>query len=211
QEREAEFEESVAKGDAPVVPGEVEGEAAPAAKKTVETVKAAERIMEALELHREELRKMEEHKYACEGAGKQPARYVLDVIKAVRSSELEVSLLVLPFPYVPELLQLFSSYIHQGLEVELVCRCLFFLLKIHFGQITSNQMLLSVIDDLHSVTVSKVCEIRDVMGFNSAALQFLQRQIESQENVTFFAEATGRLEEKKKRRRKRERAVLTIA
>ncbi|XP_004081424.1 WD repeat-containing protein 3 [Oryzias latipes] len=227
-EREAEFEESVAKGDAPVVPGEVEGEAAPAAKKTVETVKAAERIMEALELHREELRKMEEHKYACEGAGKQlpppkpnpvlvafgnvsPARYVLDVIKAVRSSELEVSLLVLPFPYVPELLQLFSSYIHQGLEVELVCRCLFFLLKIHFGQITSNQMLLSVIDDLHSVTVSKVCEIRDVMGFNSAALQFLQRQIESQENVTFFAEATGRLEEKKKRRRKRERAVLTIA
>uniref|UniRef100_A0A3P9LKL7 WD repeat-containing protein 3 n=1 Tax=Oryzias latipes TaxID=8090 RepID=A0A3P9LKL7_ORYLA len=227
-EREAEFEESVAKGDAPVVPGEVEGEAAPAAKKTVETVKAAERIMEALELYREELRKTEEHKYACESAGKQlpppkpnpvlvafgnvsPARYVLDVIKAVRSSELEVSLLVLPFPYVPELLQLFSSYIHQGLEVELVCRCLFFLLKIHFGQITSNQMLLSVIDDLRSVTVSKVCEIRDVMGFNSAALQFLQRQIESQENVTFFAEATGRLEEKKKRRRKRERAVLTIA
>lgn len=27
--------------------------------------------MEALELHREELRKTEEHKYACEGAGKQ--------------------------------------------------------------------------------------------------------------------------------------------
>uniref|UniRef100_A0A3B3CFR4 WD repeat domain 3 n=1 Tax=Oryzias melastigma TaxID=30732 RepID=A0A3B3CFR4_ORYME len=227
-EREAEFEESMAKGDAPVVPGEVEGEAAPAGKKTVETVKAAERIMEALELYKEELRKMEEHKYACESAGKElpppkpnpilvafgnvsPARYVLDVIKAVRSSELEVSLLVLPFPYVPELLKLFSGYIHQGLEVELVCRCLFFLLKIHFGQITSNQMLLSIIDDLRSITVSKVCEIRDVMGFNSAALQFLQREIESKENVTFFAEATGRLEEKKKRRRKRERAVLTIA
>uniref|UniRef100_A0A8C8DH36 Small-subunit processome Utp12 domain-containing protein n=1 Tax=Oryzias sinensis TaxID=183150 RepID=A0A8C8DH36_9TELE len=226
QEREAEFEESVAKGDAPVVPGEVEGEAAPAAKKTVETVKAAERIMEALELHREELRKMEEHRYACESAGKQVGYsnitchigtyqqlscFNLTAENWVLFFELEVSLLVLPFPYVPELLQLFSGYIHQGLEVELVCRCLFFLLKIHFGQITSNQMLLSVIDDLRSVTVSKVCEIRDVMGFNSAALQFLQRQIESQENVTFFAEATGRLEEKKKRRRKRERAVLTIA
>lgn len=45
------------------------------------------------------------------------------------TSELEVSLLVLPFPYVPELLKLFNSYIQQGLEVELVCRCLFFLLK----------------------------------------------------------------------------------
>lgn len=47
----------------------------------------------------------------------------------VMISELEVSLLVLPFPYVPELLTLFNSYIQQGLEVELVCRCLFFLLK----------------------------------------------------------------------------------
>uniref|UniRef100_A0A3Q3E665 WD repeat-containing protein 3 n=1 Tax=Hippocampus comes TaxID=109280 RepID=A0A3Q3E665_HIPCM len=145
-EREAEFEESLAKGDAPVVPGETPGEAAPAGKKTVETVKAAERIMEALELLRGENRKMEEHKYACERAGKElalpepnpilvafgniaPSRYVLDVIKKVRSSELEVSLLVLPFPYVPELLELFNDFIRQGLEVELVCRCLFFLLK----------------------------------------------------------------------------------
>ncbi|XP_028992625.1 WD repeat-containing protein 3 [Betta splendens] len=226
--REAEYEESMAKGDIPVVPGETQGEAAPAGKKTVETVKAAERIMEALELYKEETMKMEEHKYACENAGKElpppkanpilvafgnvsPSCYVLDVIKKVRSSELEVSLLVLPFPYVPELLKLFGSYIQQGLEVELVCRCLFFLLRIHFGQISSNQMLLSVIDELRTNTLAKVCEIRDVLGFNSAALQFLQREIESKEDVMFFAEATGRLKENKKRRRKRERAILTIA
>uniref|UniRef100_A0A3Q1BVC4 WD repeat-containing protein 3 n=1 Tax=Amphiprion ocellaris TaxID=80972 RepID=A0A3Q1BVC4_AMPOC len=201
-EREAEFEESMAKGDVPVVPGETQGEAAPAGKKTIETVKAAERIMEALEIYKAEARKMEDHKYACEHAGKElpppkpnpilvafnvtPSRYVLDVIKKVRSSELEVSLLVLPFPYIPELLQLFSSYIQQGLEVELVCRCLFFLLK------------------------CGGCRL-DVMGFNSAALQFLQREIESKEDVMFFADATGKLEEKKKKRRKRERAILTIA
>lgn len=227
-EREAEFEESLAKENMPVVPGETEGEAAPAGKKTVETVKAAERIMEALELYKEEGRKMEEHGYACERAGKElpppdpnpilvafgnvtPSRYVLDVIRKVRSSELEVSLLVLPFPYIPELLKLFNSFIRDGLEVELVCRCLFFLLRIHFGQISSNQMLLSVIDELRTNTLSKVREIRDVMGFNSAALQFLQREIESKEDVMFFAEATGQLKEKKRRRRKRERAVLTIA
>lgn len=227
-EREAEMEESMAKEDTPVVPGETQGEAAPAGKKTVETVKAAERIMEALELYREELRKMEEHVYACKHAGKElpppkpnmilvafgnisPAQYVLEVIKKVRSSELEISLLVLPFPYVPDLLKLFNGYIKQGLEVELVCRCLFFLLKIHFGQISSNQMLLSVIDELRTNTLSKVQEIRDMMGFNHAALLFLQREIESKEDVLFFADATGRLQEKKKRRRKRERAILTIA
>lgn len=226
-EREAEMEENLAKEDVPVVPGETQ-EVAPAGKKTVETVKAAERIMEALELYKEELRKMEEHKYACKHAGKElappkpnmilvafgnisPAQYVLEVIKKVRSSELEVSLLVLPFPYVPDLLKLCSSYIQQGLEVELVCRCLFFLLKIHFGQISSNQMMLSVIDELRTNTLSKVQEIRDMMGFNHAALLFLQREIESKEDVMFFADATGRLQEKKKRRRKRERAILTIA
>lgn len=52
---------------------------------------------------------------------------------------------------------------------------------------------------------------QDVMGFNSAALQFLQREIESKEDVMFFSEATGKVNEKKKRRRKRERAILTIA
>ncbi|TNN51301.1 WD repeat-containing protein 3 [Liparis tanakae] len=210
-EREAEFEESIGKEDAPVVPGETPGEAAPAAKKTIETVKAAERIMEALELYKEEDQKMEEHKYASMTAVNKPARYVLDVIKKVRSSELEVSLLVLPFPYVPQLLRLFNGYMQLGLEVELVCRCLFFLLKIHFGPISSNQMLLSVVDELRSHTLEKVQQIRDVMGFNSAALQFLQREIESKEDVMFFADATGQAAVKKRKRRKRERAILTIA
>uniref|UniRef100_A0A3P8VK69 WD repeat-containing protein 3 n=1 Tax=Cynoglossus semilaevis TaxID=244447 RepID=A0A3P8VK69_CYNSE len=211
-EREAEFEESFGKEDAPVVPGETQGEAAPAGKKTVETVKAAERIMEALELLKEERKKLEEHKYACRHLPLPKPNPILVAFGNISVRYyLEVSLLVLPFSYIPELLTLFSSYIHQGLEVELVCRCLFFLLKIHFGQISSNQMLLSVIDELRMNTLSKVKEIRNMMGFNSAAMQFLQRQIESKEDVMFFADATGRLQEKKKRRRKRERVVLTIA
>uniref|UniRef100_A0AAQ6AI10 Small-subunit processome Utp12 domain-containing protein n=1 Tax=Amphiprion ocellaris TaxID=80972 RepID=A0AAQ6AI10_AMPOC len=216
-EREAEFEESMAKGDVPVVSS--------AFRFGLQTFQLnAERIMEALEIYKAEARKMEDHKYACEHAGKETETklIVIFLLCSVHlthfflsflfaNSELEVSLLVLPFPYIPELLQLFSSYIQQGLEVELVCRCLFFLLKIHFGQISSNQMLLSVIDELRTNTLSKVREIRDVMGFNSAALQFLQREIESKEDVMFFADATGKLEEKKKKRRKRERAILTIA
>uniref|UniRef100_A0A673BCJ3 Small-subunit processome Utp12 domain-containing protein n=1 Tax=Sphaeramia orbicularis TaxID=375764 RepID=A0A673BCJ3_9TELE len=227
-EREAEVEESMAKGDVPVVPGETQGEAAPAGKKTVETVKAAERIMEVLELYREETRKMEEHKYACEKAGKElpppqsnpilvafgnvsPSRYVLDVIKKVRSSELEVSLLVLPFPYIPELLTLFNSYIQQGLEVELVCRCLFFLVSnIQWSRREQSLRVLSSLSLFLSDFISLLV-FQNMMGFNSAALQFLQREIESKEDVMFFADATGRLDEKKKKKRKRERAVLTIA
>ncbi|XP_038657917.1 WD repeat-containing protein 3 [Scyliorhinus canicula] len=224
--REAEFEESMGKGEERVVPGEKEGEAGLAGKKTIETIKAAERIMEAIVLYREETKKLEEYSHACKLAGKKlplptnpiltaygnisPSRYVLDVIRKVKSSEMEESLLVLPFSYIPDLLSLFNEYIQLSLEVELVCRCLFFLLRIHFGQITSNQMLLTVIDSLRKNTIGKIIDIKDVIGFNTAGLQFLQREIEAKEDVTFFADATERFKEKKRKRRIRDRAVLTV-
>ncbi|XP_048459068.1 WD repeat-containing protein 3 isoform X1 [Rhincodon typus] len=225
-QREAEFEESMAKGNEPLVPGEKEGEAGLAGKKTIETVKAAERIMEAVELYREESKKLAEYNQACEVAGKKlplstnpilaacgnisPSRYVLDVIRKVKSSEMEESLLVLPFSYIPDLLTLFNEYIQLSLEVELICRCLFFLLRIHFGQITSNQMLLTVIDSLRKNTIGKINEMKDVIGFNMAGLQLLQREIEAKEDVSFFADATERFQEKKRKRKKQERAILMV-
>ncbi|XP_030307169.1 WD repeat-containing protein 3 [Calypte anna] len=223
-QREAEYEESVAKEEQPVVAGETQGETGLAGKKTIETIKAAERIMEAIELYREEMAKLTEHKAICKAAGKEvpfpvnpilhaygnitPSAYVLEVFKKVKSSELEESLLVLPFSYVPDLLRLFNEYIHLGSDIELVCRALLFLLKIHFGQITSNHMLVTVIENLKKTTISRVSETRDVLGFNMAGLQYLKREIEAKDEVTFFADATDRFEEKKRKRKKKEKMVL---
>ncbi|NWI14038.1 WDR3 protein, partial [Crypturellus soui] len=224
-QREAEYEESVAKEEQPVVAGETQGETGLAGKKTIETIKAAERIMEAIELYREEMAKLKEHKAICKAAGKEvplpvnpilyaygnitPSAYVLEVFKKVKSSELEESLLVLPFSYVPDLLRLFSEHIHLGSEVELLCRALIFLLKIHFGHITSNHMLVSVIENLKKTTISRVSEARDVLGFNMAGLQYLKREIEARDEVTFFADAADRFEEKR-RKRKKEKMVLAV-
>ncbi|NWS86931.1 WDR3 protein, partial [Toxostoma redivivum] len=225
-QQEAEYEESVAKEEQPVVAGEMKGETGLAGKKTIETIKAAERIMEAIELYREETAKQKEHNAICKAAGKEvpfpvnpilhaygnitPSAYVLEVFKKVKSSELEESLLVLPFSYVPDLLRLFNEYIQQGSDVELLCRALLFLLKIHFGQITSNQMLVTVIENLKKTTISRVSEARDVLGFNMAGLQFLKREIEAKDEVTFFADATERFEEKKRKRKKKEKMVLAM-
>ncbi|NWU96663.1 WDR3 protein, partial [Upupa epops] len=225
-QREAEYEDSVAKEEQPVVAGETQGETGLAGKKTIETIKAAEQIMEAIELYREETAKLKEHEAICKAAGKEvpfpvnpilraygnitPSAYVLEVFKKVRSSELEESLLVLPFSYVPDLLKLFNEYIHLGSEVELLCRALLFLLKIHFGQITSNHMLVTVIEDLKKTTISRVSDARDVLGFNMAGLQYLKREIEAKDEVTFFADATDRFEEKKRKRKKKEKMVLAV-
>ncbi|MBZ3878248.1 WD repeat-containing protein 3 [Sciurus carolinensis] len=203
-QREAEYEESVAKEDQP----------------------AAERIMEAIELYREETAKMKEHQAICKAAGKEvplpinpilmaygnisPSFYVLEIFKGIKSSELEESLLVLPFSYVPDILKLFSEFIQMGSDVELLCRCLFFLLRIHFGQITSNQMLVPVIEKLKETTISKVRQVQDLIGFNMAGLDYLKRECEAKSEVMFFAEATSHLEEKKRKRKKREKLILTL-
>ncbi|XP_025031765.1 WD repeat-containing protein 3 isoform X1 [Python bivittatus] len=261
-QREIEYEDSIAKEDQPVVPGEIQGEAGLAGKKTIETIKAAERIMEAIELYREETTKLEEHKAICRAAGKEvpvpvnpilqaygnisPSAYVLDILKKVKSrkvwlcvlmvlkleialepgwaiccwiaipiillhdGELEESLLVLPFSYVPDLLMLFNQYLQLGLEVELLCRALLFLLRIHFGQITSNQLLVQVMENLKKTTISRVSQVRDVLGFNIAGLQFLKREVEARDEVTFFADATDRFEEKKRKRKKKQKMILAV-
>uniref|UniRef100_A0A452SDA4 WD repeat domain 3 n=1 Tax=Ursus americanus TaxID=9643 RepID=A0A452SDA4_URSAM len=218
-QREAEYEESVAKEDQPVVPGETQGDNYFTGKKTIETVKAAERIMEAVELYREETAKRKEHKAICKAAGKEVPLPVNPILMAygnisvsrasTSSSLLEESLLVLPFSYVPDILKLFNEFIQLGSDIELLCRCLFFLLRIHFGQITSNQMLVPVIEKLKETTISKVSQVRDVIGFNMAGLEYLKRECEAKSEVMFFADATSQLEEKKRKRKKREKLILT--
>uniref|UniRef100_A0A672U394 WD repeat-containing protein 3 n=1 Tax=Strigops habroptila TaxID=2489341 RepID=A0A672U394_STRHB len=192
-----------------VVAGETQGETGLAGKKTIETIKAAERIMEAIELYREEMAKLKEHKAICKAAGKEWLRLML-LSLCFLLSELEESLLVLPFSYVPDLLRLFNEYIHLGSEIELLCRALLFLLKIHFGQITGNHMLVTVIENLKKTTISRVSEARDVLGFNMAGLQYLKREIEAKDEVTFFADATDRFEEKRRKRKKKEKMILAV-
>ena len=75
-------------------------------------------------------------------------------------SELEESLLVMPFSYTTQLLPLLDEFIKHGWEVELSCRCLFFLLRIHHGQITSNQSLLPIVDRLRTNTEMMVENLR---------------------------------------------------
>ncbi|XP_046852421.1 WD repeat-containing protein 3-like [Xenia sp. Carnegie-2017] len=60
--REAAYEESAVTGVETIIPGEQDTEAVKAGKKTIETIKGAERIMEAIELYKEERQKELEHK-----------------------------------------------------------------------------------------------------------------------------------------------------
>ncbi|XP_060567358.1 WD repeat-containing protein 3-like [Ruditapes philippinarum] len=224
-EREKEFEDSVGQGGEAVVPGETNKETGLAGKKSVETVKAAEKIMEAIELYKEEKYKWSIYRLECQQSRTKkqepepnplmiafnvstPEKYVLMVIKKVKSSELEEALLVLPFQYVIGLLKLLEEFITNNWDIELMCRCLFFLLRVHHGQITACQELLPVVDRLRKITIEKLNSLRDCVGFNLTGLQFLQRDIEHSAETVFFMDATDRFKEKKKKKKKK--AILTI-
>ncbi|KAK7493105.1 hypothetical protein BaRGS_00015626 [Batillaria attramentaria] len=222
-EREKEYEESVAQGGEPVVAGETTTEVSLAGKKTIETVKAAERLIEAVEIYSEETRKEVEHAAQCKATGKElpppaphplmvahsatsPARFVLEIIKKIKSSELEEALLVLPFPTATELLSILEVLLNKGWETELTCRCLLFLLKIHHGQVTSTQVLLPVVDRLRTQATQRTDQLKDLVGFNLMGLQMLRLRMEERQEVKFFADATAKFREKKKKRK----AILTI-
>jgi len=208
EEREQEREEAdemsmIERGEKPI-PGEANEEVSHAGKQTMETVKAAERIMEAIELYKEETEKQKDdganydpHPILKAYQSSSPCRYVLDVLSKVKSSELEESLLVLPFSYVIDLLQLINEWLLKGWLIERVTRCMTFLLKIHHNQITTSPVLLKTLESLKEHTSLSVQLVRDQVGFNLAGLRFLQQQLELQ-NISFFEDATENFKKKVK-------------
>jgi U3 small nucleolar RNA-associated protein 12 len=131
--------------------------------------------------------------------------YLLEVMKRVKSSELEEALLVLPLSYVTTLLSVLNACVERGWETELCSRALLYLLRIHRGQITSSHTLLPVIDSLRHNIHSQTSLLKDRVGFNLAGLRFLQQQLEEKTSVLLFADASTT-----QRHKKRRRAVLTL-
>eukprot|EP00743_Colponemidia_sp_Colp-15_P004854 GILK01005231.1.p1 GENE.GILK01005231.1~~GILK01005231.1.p1 ORF type:complete len:974 (+),score=234.40 GILK01005231.1:60-2981(+) len=248
EEREKKMEERLEEGidkelGTPAI-GDKEGESALAGKKTVETVKAGERLMEALDVAMQEAIRWEEYerdvKRAVEaererqrvqpkakktkktgekgeidmlemsqqrGAEKDekavpmppvPApnalllglsveRYLLRALKAIRSGELEEALLVLPFAYVQKLFRFLNDILIQNLDIEMVARCVFFLLGVHQNQIVATNSLVPLIDSFQRNLRPKLQLYKDRVGFNMAAMRYVQREIEHS-SIKFFPE-----------------------
>lgn len=207
-------------------------------RKTVETERAAERIMEAVEVHKEVSQQLAEyrekidlHQQSGRNASEAPAapqlhplmvtydttdldRYLLKVLRQVKSSEVEEALLVLPFHYVGSLLSLLDQLLEKGWETELVMRILLFLVRLHHGPLSNTPSLLPILNRLQGVARHRVDQVRDRIGFNLAGLQYLHRELEEREAVQLFADASDRVKQKRKQRRNKDkakqRAILTL-
>lgn len=226
-EREAESEANTNLEEA-VIPREGgKDEMGLAAKKTTETVRMAERLLEAIDVYREHKTKLREYeaqwKASIEPAAPPaphllmtvyqttcPERYMLETLRRLRYGELEETLLVLPFGYVVDLLKALAELLSRNWEPELCCRCLFFLLRVHSGQIGATAALVSTVDQLRHCTAKQLDQARDEIGFNLAGLNFLQQEVDAREEVALFTDATRAFKERKKKKTKKERAILSL-
>ena len=106
--------------------------------------------------------------------------------------------MVLPYNHVEILLGQLLGLIKSGLEVELCCRCVLFLLKIHQKQIVANRSLLGALDEMWTGLRTEIKQQKDRMGYNLAAMRFLKRQIVDGATVFLGDEASGPSQKKVK-------------
>lgn len=129
-------------------------------------------------------------------------KYVLHVMNRVRNSELEESLLTLPFSKVDHLFSIILNWLKNQWNSDLALKTIFFLLATHHKQIVTTSLMkktLILIKDQVKVTTS---ETNDIIGFNMAALLHLKREIQGRKVVGFGGDLPSALEEEETREKK---------
>lgn len=112
--------------------------------------------------------------------GQSPSMHLLNTVTSVRASILEEALLVVPFTSVCKLLMFMDGWLREGLETELVCRILFFLLRVHHAQLAANHAILPYLRSLQYYSKARLRKEAEVIGFNRAAMSYLKRALDVQ-------------------------------
>eukprot|EP01136_Pigoraptor_vietnamica_P030762 Opistho-1_new@90424 len=217
REREEQFEADLAKEGAGDSQAGADADVGAATKRTAETLKSGELLMEAIDVCEEESAKEKEYALAVADAERAAAakkakvvmpqppvphplltasgtssgsEYLLHVLRRIKATDIDDALLVLPFGYVSRLLPRVGEWLRAGREVELCTRCALYLIRIHHNPIVATGALVDVLDELRTATRQRTNELKDLVGFNLAALRFIKRDIESNTAVDFFGEST---------------------
>lgn len=222
-EKEQDYENELPKEEQ-VIAGEQNKETGLATIKTIETLKSAEKVIEALNIYLEERHKSniynqavanvatkeekaritreEQHPMLTAFNNISSEQFVIDTLKKTRSSEIETTLLVLEFDHVKVLLELLCYFLKKNMEPELCMRCAVFLLKVNYGQITTTQTLLPLVEELRVLCSNRVRELQNSVGFNLAAVTFLKHKVEENDQVRLFADVSMKQREKTKKQKK---------
>ncbi|KAK4050815.1 beta transducin [Microbotryomycetes sp. JL201] len=221
-----------------VVSGKAEDEladdAADVQKSTTETLMAGERIMEALEISTQDRQQTLAYRQEVAGlddkqASKVPAptrnpifqmynncgpeEYVLRVVRSIPAANLQDALLVLPFSKVAQLIEHLDVWASKSWEITTTSRVLFFLLRTHHSQIVATRSLRPIMISLRRHLRDALDRQKNTLGYNLAALRYVQRQHEAATTAEFYekdvmADETKVRQKIEQSMKKRKRATL---
>jgi U3 small nucleolar RNA-associated protein 12 len=168
---------------------ENEPQSAEAVKRSVLSIAAGDRIMEALERADQETKEVAAFRKNQEGIGAgakrrtpnplllgmEPPMYILWVLRSIKCAELEQSLLVLPLNYMERLIYYLIVLLRNGHGIELCGRCAIFLVKTHQKQLVGHDKLSVPLGELRRLLKQRLAEVRDTVGYNLAAIRMVQK------------------------------------
>ena len=215
QEREQAEEDQLATGDRRQT--ETDTEAGLPTKKTAQTERSAERLMEAIMTYKNYQMEMSESDskptlpmlmlmYPDVSTAED---YMFITLNKIKSAELEETLLVLPLDVVLDLMHILETLLQSYIFSENMARIFFFLVEIHFGPLSSSKMAKNLIENIKTLIDSKLEEMKTMVGFNLAALRYLQNEEDENEKVKALLEVTTAYKEKKRRKKQKQRAIQT--
>lgn len=124
--------------------------------------------------------------------------FLVQVLSHIRTSDLEESLVLLPLTSVCEILKKMPHLIvTRSDQIELLCRVLAFVFKIHQKIMLNNQTLMNTISDMHRCFENEIKNIRDLFGYNFYALQLLRTEMENNDRVDIFKDVLKKNKSKK--------------
>lgn len=181
-----------------------------AGRQTIETLKAGERLMEALDIgiadlelqraHKENLKKnpkaaMPTRNVILAALNVSAEKYVMDVCTRIKAAQLEDALLVLPFDKVISLFVFIDLWAQHRWNMPLVSRVLATGLRIHHKQIVANQVMRPTLESLRTALRAGLDQARSQIGYNIAGLKFLKLNWELHHKKEFIDEKLQREEE----------------
>ncbi|GMT12964.1 hypothetical protein PFISCL1PPCAC_4261, partial [Pristionchus fissidentatus] len=203
-EREEQFDakfldqDDVVAGETRVETGEDGGErsavATMAAAKNKQSIASTEQICEAVEIVRKERHAEQEEDYQphplVRAIGSASLNHFLvDIVSRVQPSNLERALVMVPFGFVPDLLEAFAFAVKKHYKLELATRVALYLMRIHHTHVTNSPVMLPIVDGMRKLMPEGITSVRHAYGVNLAALKMLQREYEEQQEEKLFDES----------------------
>lgn len=184
-------------------------------KQTLETLKAGEKLLEALELGCKDIDDHEEYqkkynKWLKTKIGEQPiqpakapllqalnksgSEYILDTLVKIKPSQLEDALLVLPFSFVLKFFRVIEKWTKSKTvlkaNLSIICRVLFFLIRSNLHELNSlkdEQMKTQITNVKDYLRRELKSNVKEV-GVNIQGLKYLRTQWNLTHNTEFVDE-----------------------